>query len=290
MAETTRQSAKIADTLLDEQAGAGRCRVIVRCAASRGAGVASSDESCRTRVASRRTVLGWAATAVGLTVGVQVAHAPTAQAVAPALPPLPPEPPGARVDKAVEAKAPKNTVALTIDDGPHPTWTPKVLDLLAANGVHATFSLIGRQARAYPRLVRRIVGAGHGLCNHSMTHPQPFAARSTTAIRQQIVDAQSAISDAAGQAPRLFRAPGGDWTAAVLDLTAEVGLTPVGWSVDPRDWARPGIGTIESSLLRARAGDILLTHDGGGNRAQTVAALKAVLPQLRAEGLRFRVL
>jgi peptidoglycan/xylan/chitin deacetylase (PgdA/CDA1 family) len=123
-----------------------------------------------------------------------------------------------------------------------------------------------------------------------MTHPQPFAARSTTAIRQQIVDAQSAISDAAGQEPRLFRAPGGDWTAAVLDLTAELGLTPVGWSVDPRDWTRPGIGTIESSLLGARAGDILLTHDGGGNRAQTVAALKAVLPQLRAEGLRFRVL
>lgn len=235
-------------------------------------------------------MLGWAATAVGLTVGVHVAHPPTAQAVAPALPPLPAESAGARVDAAVEAKAPKNTVALTIDDGPHPTWTPKVLDLLAANGVHATFSLIGRQARAYPGLVRRIVAAGHGLCNHSMTHPRPFPARSTAAIRQQIVDAQSAISDAAGQAPRLFRAPGGDWTAAVLDLTAEVGLTPVGWSVDPRDWARPGIGTIESSLLRARAGDILLTHDGGGNRAQTVAALKAVLPQLRAEGLRFRVL
>jgi peptidoglycan/xylan/chitin deacetylase (PgdA/CDA1 family) len=76
----------------------------------------------------------------------------------------------------------------------------------------------------------------------------------------------------------------------VLDLTAELGLTPVGWSVDPRDWARPGIRTIESSLLRARAGDILLTHDGGGNRAQTVAALKAALPQLQAEGLRFRVL
>jgi len=165
-----------------------------------------------------------------------------------------------------------------------------VLDLLAANGVHATFSLIGRQAQAYPTLVRRIVRAGHGVCNHSMTHPQPFGARPTVAIRQQIVGAQAVISDAAGAQPRLFRAPGGDWTPAVLDLTAELGLTPLGWSVDPRDWARPGIGTIESSLLRARAGDILLTHDGGGNRAQTVAALKAVLPQLRAEGLRFRVL
>ena len=147
--------------------------------------MASSDESCRTRVASRRTVLGWAATAVGLTVGVQVAHAPTAQAVAPPPSPLLAESAGARVDTAVYTKAPKNTVALTIDDGPHPTWTPKVLDLLAANGVHATFSLIGRQARAYPGLVRRIVAAGHGLCNHSMTHPRPLAARSTAAIRQQ---------------------------------------------------------------------------------------------------------
>ena len=257
--------------------------------------MAASGESGRRRmtsrrVASRRTVLGWGATAVGLAVSVQVANAPTAQAVSSPAPPLRQERAGARVDPAVEAKAPRNTVALTIDDGPHPLWTPKVLDVLAANGVHATFSLIGRQARAYPGLVRRIVGAGHGLCNHSMTHPQPFAARSTAAIRQQIVDAQSAISDAAGQEPRLFRAPGGDWTPAVLDLTAELGLASVGWSVDPRDWAQPGIGTIESSLLRARAGDILLTHDGGGNRAQTVAALKAVLPQLRAEGLRFRVL
>ena len=90
-----------------------------------------------------------------------------------------------RRDAAVEAKAPKNTVALTVDDGPHPTWTPKVLDLLAANGVPAMFSLIGRQALAYPGLVRRIVAAGHGLCNHSMTHPRPFAARSTATIRQQ---------------------------------------------------------------------------------------------------------
>jgi peptidoglycan/xylan/chitin deacetylase (PgdA/CDA1 family) len=242
------------------------------------------------RFASRRTVLGWAATAVGLGASVQVADAPTAHAVSSPVLPVRPEPAGVGVGEAVEAKVPRNAVALTIDDGPHPTWTPKVLDVLAANGVQATFSVIGRQARAYPGLVRRIVGAGHGLCNHSMTRPQPFAVGGTVAIRQQIVDAQSAIADAAGRQPRLFRAPGGDWTPAVLDLTAELGLTPVGWSVDPRDWTQPGIGAIEGALLGARAGDILLTHDGGGNRAQTVAALSAVIPRLRAEGLRFRVL
>jgi peptidoglycan/xylan/chitin deacetylase (PgdA/CDA1 family) len=209
-----------------------------------------------------------------------VAGAPPAQAgPAHAAPATRPEPAVART----------NAVALTVDDGPHPTWTPKVLDLLAGNGVHATFCLIGTQAQAYPTLVRRIVRAGHGLCNHSMTHSEPFGARSTTAIRQQILDAQSAISDAAGTQPRLFRAPGGDWTPAVRDITAELGLTPTGWTVDPRDWTLPGT-PLQRALLAARPGDIVLTHDGGGNRAQTVAALTAVLPQLRAEGLRFAVL
>jgi peptidoglycan/xylan/chitin deacetylase (PgdA/CDA1 family) len=115
-----------------------------------------------------------------------------------------------------------------------------VPDLLAGNSVYATFCLIGTQAQAYPKLVRRIVRAGHGLCNHSMTHPQPFGARSTAAIPRQILDARSAITDAAGTQPRLFRAPGGDWTPAVRDITAELGLTPAGWTVDPRDWTLPG--------------------------------------------------
>jgi peptidoglycan-N-acetylglucosamine deacetylase len=97
-------------------------------------------------------------------------------------------------------KARKSAAALTIDDGPHPAWTPKVLDLLAENEVRATFSLVGERAQGYPKLVRRIARAGHGLGNHTMTHPQPFGARSTAAIRRQVVDAQSAISDAAGGA------------------------------------------------------------------------------------------
>ena len=261
--------------------------------------MASFDGSSGDRVHSRRRVLGWAAAVAGLATGVRVVGASAAPS-APSAPTEPivrrgatrsvPEPAAVRVGQVLGAKARTNTVALTIDDGPDPTWTPKVLDLLAANGVHATFSLIGRQAQAYPTLVRRIVSAGHGVCNHSMTHPQPFGARPTAAIRQQIVGAQAVISDAAGAPPRLFRAPGGDWTPAVLDLTAELGLTPLGWSVDPRDWALPGIPAIQTSLSRATAGDILLTHDGGGNRAQTVAALQAVLPHLRAEGLRFAVL
>jgi peptidoglycan-N-acetylglucosamine deacetylase len=238
--------------------------------------VATSDETV-----SRRRVLGWAA---GLAAAATVGGAPAAEAA-----PAPARVAASSVQEVLGTGR-KNAVALTIDDGPHPTWTPRVLDLLAASGVRATFSLVGRQAQAYPKLVRRIARAGHGLCNHSMTHPQPFGALDSTAIQRQIRDAQSVISDAAGTEPDLFRAPGGNWTPAVLDATREYGLTPVGWSVDPRDWTLPGAPAIEKSLLTASAGDIVLCHDGGGNRAQTVTALAAVLPQLRAAGLRFVVL
>jgi peptidoglycan-N-acetylglucosamine deacetylase len=250
--------------------------------------MSSADD--RARAYPRRTVLGWAGAALGVAAGA-LADPPAAQA-APALPAArsAPAPAATSVRGVLGKRARKTAVALTIDDGPHPTWTPKVLDLLAEHDVSATFSIIGEQAQAYPKLVRRVVRAGHGVCNHSMTHPQPFGARSTAAIRRQIVDAQSAIADAAGEEPELFRAPGGGWTEAVLDLTDELGLTPVGWSVDPRDWALPGATAIEKTLLQAGAGDILLCHDGGGDRAETVTALAAVLPQLQDEGLRFVVL
>jgi peptidoglycan/xylan/chitin deacetylase (PgdA/CDA1 family) len=180
-----------------------------------------------------------------------------------------------------------NAIALTIDDGPDFLWTPQILDLLRRNGVQATFSLIGRQARAYPALVRRIVAEGHGVCNHSMTHPQPFGARTAAAIHQQIADAQSAITDAGGVAPALFRAPGGDWTPEVLTAVAGLGLVPLGWDIDPRDWSRPGTAMVTSRLLAARPGDILLCHDGGGNRVQTVESLRTVLPALSRRGLQF---
>ena len=93
-----------------------------------------------------------------------------------------------------------------------------------------------------------------------------------------------------GFEPCLFRPPGGAFNSRVVGDARALGMTTVIWNVDPRDWSLPGTGAIENALLRARAGDILLCHDGGGDRAQTVTALEAVLPQLREEGLRFVVL
>ncbi|WP_101831827.1 polysaccharide deacetylase family protein [Frankia canadensis] len=193
----------------------------------------------------------------------------------------------ARVVRDLLPDAPANAVALTFDDGPHPTWTPRVLEVLRVHEVLATFCLIGVQARAHPALVRRILAEGHTLCNHTMSHPQPFSQRPEVEIRAEITRAQEAIAAVGGRSPRLFRAPGGDWSAQVLSVAADLGLAPLGWRVDPRDWARPGTDAIVRALEAARAGDILLCHDGGGDRSQTVTALARVLPALRARGLCF---
>ncbi|MFK3985149.1 polysaccharide deacetylase family protein [Micromonospora sp. NPDC050397] len=178
-------------------------------------------------------------------------------------------------------------VALTIDDGPHPEWTPLMLDLLDRHQVRATFFLIGGRVRERPDLARRIVAAGHTLGNHSMSHPQPFAALSRQRMRDEISRTQSEIEDATGVSTRLFRAPGGNWSRSVLATTADLGLTPVDWTVNPSDWRSPGVPRITRSLSRGRAGQVLLCHDGGGDRSQTVEALETVLPRLLGRGLRF---
>jgi peptidoglycan/xylan/chitin deacetylase (PgdA/CDA1 family) len=176
---------------------------------------------------------------------------------------------------------------LTIDDGPNPVWTPAVLSVLAYYQVKATFSIVGIHAADYPALVQRIVAAGHGMCNHSMTHPEPFLARSAAQIDDEVVQGTVAIYKATGQLPGVFRSPGGDWNQGVFDSCARLGQTPIDWDVDPQDWRRPGTAVITQKLLAAGPGDILLCHDGGGDRSETVRALQTVLPGLKARGLSF---
>ncbi|MGE7437455.1 polysaccharide deacetylase family protein [Kitasatospora sp. NPDC001175] len=183
--------------------------------------------------------------------------------------------------------APSNAVALTLDDGPSRMYTPEVLQLLRKYDVRATFSVVGIEAHADKDLIRRIAADGHTIANHTMTHPQPFSRRSAAQIQQQIADTQSVIVDAGAPEPKLFRSPGGDWSADVFAAVAKYGMTPIDWDVDPKDWARPGTKTITEKLLAAKPGDILLCHDGGGNRSQTVDALRTVLPALKAKGYTF---
>nr|WP_240948156.1 polysaccharide deacetylase family protein [Planosporangium mesophilum] len=180
-------------------------------------------------------------------------------------------------------------IALTIDDGPDPEWTPRVLALLAHYKIPATFCMIGRRAAANPKLVAAVVEAGHHIANHTFTHPLNLPGLPPAQINDELNRATDAISTASGgHRPTLFRAPGGNWSPAVLDACAAAGMRPLDWSVDPRDWSRPGVPHIVQTILtRTRPGSIILNHDGGGNRQQTIEALTIALPRLLDAGYHF---
>lgn len=181
-------------------------------------------------------------------------------------------------------------VALTFDDGPDPTYTPQVLALLVKAHVHATFCLIGRNAARYPQLVREIVAGGHTLCDHTWDHDEQLRVRPAGQISLDIARGADAIRKAAGVAPALFRAPGGNWSPAIEAAARAQHMTPLKWTVDPRDWSRPGVNAILSTVYaELRPGGVILCHDGGGNRSQTVAALKILLTRLPAMGYHFVV-
>ncbi|MDQ6874931.1 MAG: polysaccharide deacetylase family protein [Actinomycetota bacterium] len=196
---------------------------------------------------------------------------------------LPPAP-GGRLTRISPAGG---AIALTFDDGPDPRWTGQVLALLAQYRMHATFCLIGTYARKYPALVRQIVARGNSLCDHTFTHDEHVGSRPVLQIRAQLESAYAAITAASGGVPpRYFRAPAGRWTPALLSESRAEGMTPLGWSVDPRDWARPGTPAITAAVLRSlKPGSIVLMHDGYGRRDQSVAALRQMLPVLVARRL-----
>lgn len=209
----------------------------------------------------------------------------------PSTTPPPPAPPASGVATSVVSSTAHGgrTVALTFDDGPG-TATGQILDLLAQYGAKATFCQIGPQAAADPAVVRRILAAGHRLCDHSVHHPQPFAALSHDRQVSEISTARDMIVRAGGPGTKVawFRAPGGGFTASNQQVAASYGMRPLGWSVDTRDWAKPGVPAILAAVQRElRPGGVILMHDGGGDRSQTVAALRQLLPWLASQGYAF---
>jgi peptidoglycan/xylan/chitin deacetylase (PgdA/CDA1 family) len=178
-------------------------------------------------------------------------------------------------------------IALTIDDGPSPVYTPQVLQILHKYGVTASFSMIGENAATYPAVARDVAAAGHMIVNHTWNH-EDLTRMTPTAVRDEIARATDAIHDATAARPTMFRAPYGYWSSTVYRCCAQAELPPLDWSVDPRDWARPGVRSIVKTILSTtQTGSIILEHDGGGDRSQTVAALKIWLPRLLDAGYRF---
>jgi peptidoglycan/xylan/chitin deacetylase (PgdA/CDA1 family) len=179
------------------------------------------------------------------------------------------------------------TIALTIDDGPNAIYTPQVLKLLQRYKVSATFSMIGQSVAADPALAREVADAGHKIVNHTWTHAN-LPSLNEAQLTVQINKANDVIQKATGRHLDMFRAPYGSWSTAVLERCQQLKLTPLDWSVDPRDWARPGVSAIVANIMKyTKTGSIILEHDGGGNRAETVAALTIAIPELLAAGYRF---
>jgi cellulose synthase/poly-beta-1,6-N-acetylglucosamine synthase-like glycosyltransferase/peptidoglycan/xylan/chitin deacetylase (PgdA/CDA1 family) len=188
---------------------------------------------------------------------------------------------------------PPGTVALTFDDGPDPAWTPKVLAILRHYRVPGTFFLVGAHVASYPGLVREELRDGDEVGSHTYTH----ANLATAGWREdfELTLTQNALAGAAGIRTRLVRMPyssepaaltAADWRAAAR--AGRNGYLVVLTDLDTKDWARPGVTHIVAAAMpRGRRGAVIMFHDAGGDRAQTVAALPAIITQLRARGYRF---
>ncbi|MFE5898301.1 MULTISPECIES: polysaccharide deacetylase family protein [unclassified Streptomyces] len=176
-------------------------------------------------------------------------------------------------------------VALTFDDGPDPVFTRQVLEILDRYGARATFFCVGHHVAALPDEVRRIVAGGHGLGNHSWSHPFLFDL-TPEQLREQIDRTTEELDRVAGAAPAWFRPPYGALSPEVLAVLAEHPATLTMWDVDARDWSRPGPGQIAKTVLEGVGpGSVVLMHEGAGDRSQTVAALPAIVEGLLERGL-----
>jgi len=176
-------------------------------------------------------------------------------------------------------------IALTFDDGPHPSNTPRLLDILKERNVKATFYVVATNARAYPEIMRRIIAEGHEIGNHTVTHGN-LAKMSAAGVRKELTEAHESIVATTGVAPRTMRPPYGAITSSQKKwIRQEFGYPSIMWSVDPEDWKKPGSSVVTSRLVKgASPGGILLVHD---IHVPTIDAIPSAVDQLLAKGYQF---
>ena len=177
-------------------------------------------------------------------------------------------------------------VGLTFDDGPDPSFTPKVLDLLAQYRVPATFFMIGWEAAASPDLVRRVAAAGDGVGSHTWNHLD-LTRLNEAGMAVQVDKTEALLSSETGWKVTCIRPPQGHENPGLVRRLSERGLSTVLWSADTRDWTRPGTDTIvRRALASLSPGAIILLHDGGGDRGETLAALPRIIESVQSQGYR----
>ena len=176
-------------------------------------------------------------------------------------------------------------IALTFDDGPGP-YTPAVLSVLERFGVHATFFEIGEMLRYFSASTLRELRDGDAIGDHTETHPE-MARLSAHAQREELFEQIARIELLGGPRPLLFRPPYGSYDATTIRELHKLHLLMVLWSVDTEDYLQPGVSAIvQRALAGAHPGAIMLMHDAGGTRTQTIAALPIIISRLRAQGYR----
>lgn len=189
----------------------------------------------------------------------------------------------------------ERVIALTFDDGPWAESTAQVLDVLAENDAKATFFTVGNRIEGEgANLVKRAAAEGHQICTHSFDHAAGDGQSvnlSYMSAEQQVAEIEqgyAAIESALGtEASRVFRAPGGNYDDNVMRNAQPLVSAEIGWNIDSRDWEKPGVDDVVWEIQNAWPGSIVLLHDGGGDRSQTVEALKRALPYLKGQGYRF---
>ncbi|WP_329598375.1 glycosyltransferase [Streptomyces pseudovenezuelae] len=199
-----------------------------------------------------------------------------------------------RSGRATSLKLPDHRLVLTFDDGPDPTWTPKVLDVLKKHHAHAVFFVTGTMASRYPDLVKRMVDEGHEVGLHTFNHPD-LSFQSKKRIDWELSQNQLALAGAAGVRTSLFRPPYSSFADAMDDKSWPVteyigtrGYITVVNNTDSEDWQKPGVRQIiRNATPKSGKGAIVLMHDSGGDRHQTVQALDRFLPEMKDKGYEF---
>jgi peptidoglycan/xylan/chitin deacetylase (PgdA/CDA1 family) len=206
--------------------------------------------------------------------------------------PAPNQPPPAAAAAAapVMPALPTKYVVLTFDDGPDVVYTPQILDILKKYDAKATFFEVGKNVTKHQELSKRIHDAGHSVENHTWSHAD-LRKLGAAAFRQEVASTDQAIRAATGSTPACLRPPYGGMNPVVTQRAKALGKDLVVWTVDSRDWTKPGAPAIVQRVLKnVHNGSVILMHDGGGNRTQTVAALPKILQTLKAQGYGFRTL
>ena len=189
-----------------------------------------------------------------------------------------------------DVKMDEKVIALTFDDGPHPIYTPQILELLSKYNAKATFFVIGSRVEKYPSIVKREFEEGHEIANHTYSHEFKKHLITPEFLKSELRKTEKSIYQVTGQRPVFYRPVGGQYTMPIIKAANDEGYRVMMWSwhQDTEDWNKPRTDKIVRSVLTDIApGNVILFHDAGGDRSKTVKALKIILPALARQGYEF---